>query len=294
MAMRRSVQIKGGAILVLLLITLCIWYAVLREDHRGLLTVSFLDIGQGDSIFIQAPGGRQVLIDGGPDSSVLRQLGRMMPWYDHSIDVLVATHPDADHISGLIDVLGRYDVRAVVQSSVQGSTDMWRTFNSDAGDEGAQLVEAERGQVFELGGGVRLEILFPDRTVPRVETNVGCVVARLVYGTTAFMLPCDTTADVERYLVQLDGSTPLTASGNGLKSNVLKTAHHGSKTSSSPLFLGYVAPEYGVYSRGCDNKYGHPAPEIVARFEQFGIPTLDTCKEGTITFVSDGQAVRRD
>ncbi len=283
--MRRSVQIKGIAILIVLIATLCIWYAVLREDQHGLLTVSFLDVGQGDSIFIQAPSGRQVLIDGGPDSSVLRQLGRVMPWYDHSIDVLVATHPDADHISGLIDVLGRYDVRAIVQSSVQGGTDMWKTFTTAAGGEGAQLVGAERGQVFELGGGARLEILFPDRVVPRVETNVGCVVARLAFGKTAFMLPCDTTAEVEKYLVQLDGAN--------LKSDVLKSAHHGSKTSSSALFLGYVAPEYGIYSRGCDNSYGHPARETIDTFARFEIPTLDTCKEGAITFVSDGQTVRR-
>ncbi len=283
--MRRSVQIKGVAILVLLVATLCIWYAAIREDGRGLLTVSFLDVGQGDSVFIQAPGGRQVIIDGGPDSSVLRQLGRVMPWYDHSIDVLVATHPDADHISGLIDVLGRYNVAMIVQSGVQGSTDMWRTFNSDAGDEGAQLVEAERGQVFELGGGARLEILFPDRAVPGVETNVGCVIARLVYGTTAFMLPCDTTKEIEQYLVQLDGAN--------LKSDVLKAAHHGSKTSSSAFFLGYVNPEYGIYSRGCDNKYGHPAQQTIDMFARFQIPTLDTCKEGTITFVSDGKTVVR-
>lgn len=286
MVMRRSVQIKGAAILILVLVTLCIWYAAFREDRRGFLTVSFLDVGQGDAIFIQAPGGRQVLIDGGPDSSVVRQLGRVMPWYDHSIDVVVATHPDADHISGLIDVLGRYDVATVIQSSVRGSTALWQTFNTTIQSEGAQVVEATRGKVIELGGGARLEILFPDREVTRVETNTGCVVARLVYGTTSFMLPCDTTSEVERYLVQLDGAN--------LQSDVLKAAHHGSKTSSSPSFLGYVNPEYGIYSRGCDNSYGHPSQQTVDTFARFEIPTLDTCKEGTITFVSDGKTVRRD
>ena len=83
--MRRSVQVKGIAILVLLVLTLCIWYAVLREDARGLLTVSFLNVGQGDSIFIQAPSGRQVLIDGGANTGVLRELARVVPWYDRSI-----------------------------------------------------------------------------------------------------------------------------------------------------------------------------------------------------------------
>ncbi|MBI5457700.1 MBL fold metallo-hydrolase [Candidatus Kaiserbacteria bacterium] len=284
--MRKSVRIKGAAIVVLLLATLCIWYAAIQEDHRGFLAVSFLDIGQGDSIFIQVPSGRQVLVDGGANTSVLRQLSRVMPWYDRSIDVVISTHPDADHIGGLIDVLARYKVDTVVHSSVEGDTKTFAAFNRAMVDEHAQEVVAIRGQIVDLGRGAYLQILSPDRPVPHEDTNDGCVVARLVYGTTAFMLSCDAPQSIENYLVALGTST--------LKSNVLKAGHHGSKTSSSPLFLGYVAPEYGVFSRGCDNSYGHPAPEIVARFAQFGIPTFDTCKDGTVTFVSDGKTVRRN
>ena len=284
--MRRSVQVKGFAILVLLALSLCIWYAALREDTRGLLTVSFLDVGQGDAIFIQAPSGRQVLIDGGPNTGVLRELARVVPWYDRSIDVVIPTHPDADHISGLIDVLTRFRVDTVVHSSVEGDTKTFAAFNRRVADEDAREIIAMRGQVVDLGKGARLEILSPDRPVPRVDTNDGCVVVRLVYGATAFMLPCDAPQSIENYLVTLGTST--------LKSNVLKAGHHGSKTSSSPLFLGYVAPEYGVFSRGCDNKYGHPAQQTIDTFARFDIPTLDTCKDGTVTFVSDGQTVRRD
>src|SRR3990167_1273181 len=120
--MQKSVQIKGVAIVVLLLAAICIWYVAMREDHRGSLTVSFLNIGQGDSIFIDAPTGRQVLIDGGPSTSVLRQLAGVMPWWDRSLDVILATHPDADHIGGLIDVLARYQVSTIIHSSVEGDT----------------------------------------------------------------------------------------------------------------------------------------------------------------------------
>ncbi|OGL72280.1 hypothetical protein A3D72_00610 [Candidatus Uhrbacteria bacterium RIFCSPHIGHO2_02_FULL_57_19] len=281
--MRKSVRVKGIAILVLLTLTLCIWYAAIREDTRGLLTVSFLDVGQGDSIFIRAPSGRQVLIDGGANTGVLRELARVVPWYDRSIDVVIPTHPDADHIGGLIDVLARYRVDTVIHSSVEGDTKTFAAFNRAVADEHAREIIAMRGQIIDLGKGARLEILSPDRLVPHVDTNDGCVVARLVYGATAFMLSCDAPQSVENYLVALGTST--------LKANVVKAGHHGSKTSSSPLFLGYVAPEYGVFSRGCDNKYGHPAPETVTRFAQFNIPTADTCKDGTITFVSDGQTV---
>ena len=291
--MRKSVRVKGIAILVLLTLTLCIWYAVLREDARGLLTVSFLNVGQGDSIFIQAPSGRQVLIDGGANTGVLREVAGVMPWYDRSIDVVIPTHPDADHIGGLIDVLARYRIETIIHSSVEGDTKTFAAFNRAMAEQvrpvrgpasnGAREIVAMRGQIVDLGGGAYLQILSPDRLVPDVYTNDGGVVARLVYGATAFMLPCDAPQSVENYLVALGTSS--------LKANVLKAGHHGSKTSSSALFLGYVAPEYGVFSRGCDNKYGHPAPETTARFAQFEIPTLDTCKDGTISFVSDGQTV---
>ncbi len=298
--MRKSVRLTCVILLVLLFAVATVWYAVLREDRRGLLTVSFLDIGQGDAIFIDAPSGRQVLIDGGPGTAVLRQLATVMPWYDHSIDVVIPTHPDADHITGLIDVLARYRIGTVIQSSVLGSTATWNMLEKSIGAEGAQVLTAARGQIVELGSTgspqaahAYLEILYPDRPLPHVETNDGSVVARLVYGDTSFMLTGDASQGIENYLVRLDGSTTLATGGSNLKSDVLKAGHHGSKTSSSPLFLGYVAPAYAVFSRGCDNSYGHPAPETLARFAQFGIPTLDTCEEGTITFVSDGQTVTR-
>lgn len=276
----------GTAIFVLAAVAVVVWAAVLREDRRGMLTVSFLNVGQGDAIFIDAPSGRQVLIDGGPDSSVLRQLGTVMPWYDRSIDVVIPTHPDKDHIAGLIDVLQRYRVDAVVQSSVEGSTDEWNTLEREIDAKkaaGMRVITAQRGQVLDLGEGARLEILSPDRAVPGVDTNTGCVVAHLVYGATSFMLPCDLPQAQEKYLAYLDGVA--------LKSDVLKAGHHGSRTASSPLFVGLVDPGYAVFSRGCDNQYGFPHPETVATMAGFGIPTEDTCKQGTVTFTSDGTTV---
>jgi competence protein ComEC len=283
--MRTSVKIKGIALIILFLVACTIWYAVAWEDRGGILTVSFLDVGQGDSIFIDAPSGRQVLIDGGAASSVLRELARVMPWYDRTIDVMIPTHPDTDHIGGLIDVLARYKIATIIHSSVEGDTKVAQALTDAMKQEGARQIVARRGQVVDLGGGAYLEILSPDRLVPHVATNDGCIVARLVYGATAFMLSCDAPDNVEEYLVYEDGV--------GLRSDVLKAGHHGSKHSSSPLFLGYVGPRFGVFSRGCNNRYGHPAPEVVQRFNDFGIPMLDTCKDGTITFISDGKTVSK-
>lgn len=275
----------GIALALLFALTLGIWYAVLREDRAGLLIVSFLDVGQGDSIFIEAPSGRQVLVDGGLGSAVLRELSGETPWWDRSLDVVIPTHPDADHIGGLIDVLARYRVDMIVHSSVEGDTQTAAALVSAMNQEVAEQVVAMRGQIIDLGGGAYIEILFPDRLVPRVDTNTGSVVARVVYGDTAFMLTGDSPQAIENYLVQLGAED--------LRSDVLKAGHHGSKTSSSDLFLGFVSPAYGIFSRGCTNSYGHPAPEIVARFARLEIPTLDTCEEGTITFVSNGQTVVR-
>ena len=283
--MRRSVKITGYAILALLSFTLCIWYAVIQESRNGLLTVSFLNIGQGDSIFIEAPSGRQVLIDGGPSGIVLRELSKVIPWYDRTIDVVIPTHPDADHIGGLVDVLPRYKIGMIVHSDMEGDTATAKALVAGMEREGAQQIIARRGQIIDLGSGAYLEILFPDRSVKNVETNTGCVVTRLVYGKTSFMLSCDAPKEIENYLVHLEEAD--------LHADVLKAGHHGSKNSSSELFVGFVNPAYGVFSRGCKNKYGHPALEVTALFERFGIPTSDTCKDGTITFVSDGEKVLR-
>jgi competence protein ComEC len=213
-------------------------------------------------------------------------LSAVLPWYQRHIDVVIATHPDADHITGLIDVLERYRVSYIVQSSVLGDTPVWDTLESAiTSDEksGTRVITALRGQIIGLGDGAYLQVLSPDRSVPNVDTNDGCVVTRLVYGITSFMLPCDAPSDIEDYLAYLDGKN--------LHSNVLKAGHHGSNTSSSPLFVGFVSPQYAVYSRGCNNKYGFPSTQTVATFKQFNVPTLDTCLQGTIIFESDGQKV---
>jgi competence protein ComEC len=281
--MQRNAQIIWGSVGILAVVAVLVWSAAWRA-HPGVLTVSFLDIGQGDSIFIESPTGRQMLVDGGLDRTVLRELGSVMPWWDRSIDVVVATHPDADHISGLVDVLQRYRVSYIFQPGIGHNTSQAESLLSSVAQEGAQEMIARRGQIVDLGGGAYFEILHPDRDVATAETNEGCIVGRVVYGDTAFMLTCDAPIGVEQYLAAL---------GTDLHADVLKAGHHGSRTSSSPLFVGLVSPQWGVFSRGCDNKYGHPHAETVAVFKKFGIPVVDTCTDGRVTFVSDGGAVTR-
>lgn len=281
--MHKSTHVLLATIFMLLVVTAVVWHAVISASSKE-LRVSFLDVGQGDSIFIQAPSGRQVLIDGGPDRSVLRELGKIMPWWDRTIDVVIATHPDSDHVVGLVDVLQRYSVDFIFDPGVKGDTPQAESMLASVANEGAEHILARRGQIIDLGGGVSLGILFPDRDVSGLETNTASIVARLVYGETSFILTGDSPESIEKYLVQLDGAA--------LASDVLKAGHHGSRTSSSITFVGFVSPEYGIFSRGCDNSYGHPHQEVREVFARLGVTILDTCEEGTITLVSDGVIVR--
>lgn len=247
------------------------------------LTVSFLDVGQGDAIFIQTGDGVELLIDGGPDSSVLRGLGNQMPFWDRRIDAVVATHPDKDHIGGLVDVLKRYDVGTIVESGVSHDTSFTRSFEKGSQSENAARILARRGMRLQLGKDAYADVLYPATNVSNLkETNAGSIALRVVYGETEFMLTGDAPSSVEKLLVATYGEK--------LQSDVLKAGHHGSKTSSVESFVRAVNPKYVIYSRGCDNSYGHPHETVVALFQKLEIPTLDTCREGTITFVSDGKA----
>ena len=264
----------------LFILNIFIW-SVILENGSGKLTVAFLDVGQGDAIYIEAPNGNQILIDGGGSKTVLRQLSKVMPFYDRSIDVIIATHPDKDHIGGLPDVLQRYDVDFFLDSGRESDSATFRELLRLIEVVGVERIEAKRGMVIVLDDDVYLNILFPDRDVPEIESNTASVIAQLVYGETEFMLTGDSPKAIEEYLVMLDGE--------GLESDVLKVGHHGSKTSSAETFLGFVSPKYSVISAGRDNKYGHPHEDVVKTLEQFGSTILSTQNKGLIVFESDGE-----
>ncbi len=253
----------------------------------GVLEVHFLNVGQGDATFIEAPGGTQVLIDGGPDTSVLRELGDVMGFFDREIDLVVATHPDMDHIGGLVDVLTRYDVKAILITDNKNDTPVAEAFLDAVSKEGATILYARSGQILDLGSGASgsttLTILFPDRTVRDLESNTSSIVARLSYGSTDFMLTGDSPIAIEEYLVSLFGV--------GLESEVLKAGHHGSHTSTAATFVAAVDSEYAVVSSGKDNRYGHPHREVIEILTNAGAVIHNTAEQGRVTFVTDGQTV---
>lgn len=264
-----------------------VWYAVSAETRGGVLTVSFLDVGQGDAIFIDSPSGIQVLIDGGKGKKVLSELGKVMPFYDHSIDVVIATHPDQDHMEGLVEVIRRYKTLVYIVPNLITDKPFQISLGQEVKERGVRELHAMAGQKIELGMGARLTILFPDQDVSKwqSDTNMASVIALLEYGKTKFLFTGDSPSGIEEYLTGKLGSR--------LDVNVLKAGHHGSRTSSSPYFLSAVSPETTIISAGRENSYGHPHKEVLDNLAAAGSQVLSTADVGQIALQSDGQTILR-
>jgi competence protein ComEC len=272
-------------------ISIFVWMQVRHGDGEE-LRISFLDVGQGDAIFIESPTGMQVLIDGGRDRSVLRQLGKEMGPLDRSIDIVIATHPDADHIGGLPEVFKRYKITAYLEPGIENDTSQTDALIAAVSSEPSVTKSiANRGNRISIGGGAYLDILYPDRDVPAIETNTGSIILRLVYGETEFMLTGDAPLTVEEWLVRLDVAD---GEAYSLSSDVLKAGHHGSRTSTGDAWLLAIDPQLVVVSAGRGNSYGHPHEEVVERALSSGAQLLSTIDSGTIHLVSDGRTVSLD
>jgi competence protein ComEC len=270
----RLILMSGGVLAVL------VWLGV-SSLPDGRLHVAFLDVGQGDAILITTPRGRQMLIDGGPAATAtLWEMGRHMPFWDRSLDVVVNTHPESDHLTGLLEVLKRYRVDQVIRPDVDNDTSLYAAWQEAIADEGATVIPAQAGARLSLGDGVWAEILHPGGVPTGDRLNDHSAVLRVGLGQVSFLLPGDIEADVERRL---------SADGVALRATVLKAPHHGSNTSSCEPFLAAVDPQVAVISVGAGNRFGHPAPETVASYAEHGIHVLRTDELGSIEFITDGQ-----
>jgi len=260
-----------------------VWSLALTQPD-GQLHVQFLDLGQGDGIFIHTPRGRQVLIDGGDDSQQLyAELGAVMSFWDRRIDFVVVTHPDWDHLGAQTDLPERFRIgSAIISENTRGHEDseIWLSALS------AAVVPVEglqRGGWLDLGDGVALWALWPP---PEVEMNgfdeddknERSLVLKLVYGEFTALLTGDAGQPSEKLLLQ--GSQPLEA-------HVLKVGHHGSKHSSSAAFVETVGPSVAVIQVGAENRYGHPDPEVLEILD--GRLVLRNDLEGRVHVRSDGK-----
>jgi competence protein ComEC len=279
--MELALRVRLG-ILVTLTLSIAVVWTMPGADAAETppFTVTFLTIGQGDAIFIETPDHVQVLVDGGPGSTVLTELAAVMGAFDHSIDMVVASHPDADHIGGLVPVLERYNVSSVLLTENENDTNVSRAFRDEVATEGARVIDARAGQTYTLGASTTMTVLSPVTDPTGWESNESSIVLKVTYGDTGIILTGDAPVSIEKELVQRYGDT--------LHADVVKLGHHGSRTSSSKVFLDAVDPAYAIISAGKDNRYGHPHEEVVTRVHDAGIETVSTV-DGRVTVASDGQ-----
>jgi competence protein ComEC len=273
-------QLLKFLILPLVLLVIVIWVADLQSRPDYLLHVHFLDVGQGDSIFIQTYQGNQIVIDGGPNDKVLAELGEILPWHDRSLDMLILTHPDADHVSGLIEILRRYKVKQVLLTGVMVDTAADREFEKLLAIKGVEKIYAHQGQRVWLDNATVFDIYSPLAQTPSVikDANETSIVGKLSFGQTSILFTGDAGATTEDWLLPQFN----------LQSDILKVGHHGSRFSSEAKFVAEVAPQYAVIEVGKDNTYGHPTQQVLDILNARGFQVLRTDQAGTIQFISDG------
>ena len=274
---------RVGVLGLLVFVGLVVWWPHTSVQADNVLRVHFLDVGQGDAILIQTPDGVELLVDGGAGTAVLRELGTVQPWYDRAIDVVVATHPDTDHVGGLVDVLARYEVANIWEVAAESGSPAATAFAAAVATENASVYLPQAGDIMQLGASTTVHILSPSGDTSDWQSNNASVVMKIQYGDIGFLLSGDAPSSIEDYLV--------TTYGSSLESEVLKLGHHGSKTSTSEAWLDAVTPQHAIVSAAVGNRYGHPHQDVMQRVFARNISSSHTGLDGTVTFETDGKTV---
>ena len=247
----------------------------------GRLTVRLFDVGQGDAVLITSPSGRQIIVDGGPDNTLLHKLGPSMPVWDREIELLVVTHPHADHFVGLIELLRRYRVAQVMLPSQDADTPEYQAFVRELRRQAVPVLAARRPFRQQLEPGMELRLLYAPET-PQQNPNDASLVLQLAFGDFGVLLTGDLEAEAQAQLPQ-----PF------LPSVVLKVPHHGSRDALNVAVWEMVAPQLAVISVG-KNTYGHPSVRVRRALERLGAEVLATQEAGDIVVVSDGRRTSVD
>lgn len=251
---------------------LCLREAVYASQTG--LYIRVCQTGQGDASILRTPSGKVIVIDGGPNVDVLTDLSEVLPWFKRSIDLLVLTHPDADHITAVPSILRRYRVQAVLMTGIEHTSGRHDELVALLKQHNVPIITPRPNQVLDFGDGVVVRTLWPTTeyfgTKPD-DANHTSVVLRTEFNNQSMLFTGDIDAAAEAAIV---------ASGQSLESNYLKVAHHGSTTSSSTGFLLAVNPAMAIVSVGKHNKFNHPDPQIIERFAYFAIPLWNTAEQG--------------
>lgn len=247
------------------------------------LRVVFLDVGQGDSIYIESPTHTKVIIDGGAHLDSDAKLSKYISFFDKQIDLIIPTHADSDHITGLVEDFMRYDVRDTTSIHASSTSNIFAAYEKDKeGHEYRGLL----GDTIDIGGGAFLTVVLPKEgeTFSKDETNDSSTVMLLTYEGYTFLLTGDLPETREHALLA-SGLIPHDIT-------VLKLGHHGSKYSTGEELLAYTHPHYAIISAGKDNKYGHPNKETIDRVSAIGSEVISTIESGNIEFDIENEGIR--
>lgn len=250
-------------------------------SYDGELAVHFLDVGQGDSTFIELPDDECMLIDAAT-SDYGNTITEKIEQYGYSkIDYLVATHPHADHIGGMTQIVEHFDIGEIYMPKVSTDTKTFESLLQAVSDKNMKINTAGAGKVIFSDSSLEMKFLSPEADVSYDGLNNYSAVLKITYGENAFLFTGDAETDAEELV--------LDTYYNELDCDVLKVGHHGSETSSSAEFLNAVTPDYAVISCGVNNSYGHPHKEALSRLEDIGAEIYRTDTQGTVTITCDGK-----
>jgi len=264
---------------VLVLANILVWQIVYDLSEQNLLEVCFLDVGQGSAALIKTKNNQQILIDGGPDNTILEQLRKKISWWDKTIDLVILTHAQKDHLYGLLEVLKHYRVKNILWTGIESDTNLFQEWENLIKKEGAEIRIAKPGLKIHLSDKIFLQTLWPDQNLaPEIikDINNTSIVLKLNSYDLQILFPGDITKDIEYLLFE---------KGIDLKADVLQVPHHGSKYSSTELFLSEVNPVLAIISAGKNNPYRFPHQEVLERLSEYDIKVLSTINNQNICLI---------
>lgn len=264
---------------ILLLILFFIYH---QESKPHDLEVYFLDVGQGDSILIRTPDNVDILIDGGPDKKVLTEIGKILPFWDKDIELMLLTHPHDDHLIGLISVLNKYQVDKVIYNSADEKNNNFQEFEKIIDEKNIPVSQSYYGDKINFGNDVYLETIYPFKNLDlkQIENlNNQSMINRLIYQDSEFLFTGDAEQEAEELILQ-NNINP--------RADVLKIGHHGSKTATSQDFLDKINSSYAIISCGLNNKFKHPHFITLYKLNKKNINIFRTDQDKTIKCESDG------
>jgi competence protein ComEC len=257
------------------------YFSVNSWCYSGYFRLVVFNVGQGDSILLVTPKGQTILIDGGPDDSVLRELGRTLPMWLRKIDLVILTHAHDDHLFGLIEILNRYQVGKIIINESGYNSPIVKAWQKLIIKNNLEIINSERGMIFNFDSNCFLKILEAQKNKLTDENNYS-IVSEFSCLDRRVLLTGDASLKIEEDII---------SAGTDIRSDILKISHHGSITGTSLKILELINPRLAIISVGTNNKFGHPKPDVLNYLSNLHINTLRTDKNGTLYLFANNKEI---